>query len=173
MVEAFDAGEFREWVSHSVAAIRRIAEMGSVPNSSVPPRIQSEGTNAALRDPPLLERKPVVSWSGREADSLRTSYRAVVGTLRKVHGEERIMSSTVNAVRNAIRVATERFEREVEASFTKEELQAVCETLEVDITKAGRPSTSRIRQRVRVDVDIAESLQAADDSTSGRPISKR
>lgn len=83
------------------------------------------------------------------------------------------MSSIVNAVRNAIRVATERFEREVEASFTKEELQAVCETLEVDITEAGRPSTSRIRQRVRVDVGIAESLQAADDSTSGRPISKR
>ena len=40
------------------------------------------------------------------------------------------MSPTVHEVRNAIRSATGRFEREFEASFTKEELQAICEALE-------------------------------------------
>ena len=55
------------------------------------------------------------------------------------------MSPTVQELRNAIRVATGRFEREVNASFTKEELQAICEALGVDVDEAGRPSTSQMR----------------------------
>jgi len=74
------------------------------------------------------------------------------------------MSPTVQELRNAIRVATDRFEREVAASFTKEELQAICEALGVDINEAGQPSTSRMRQLIRTQVGIAESLEAADDS---------
>lgn len=75
------------------------------------------------------------------------------------------MSPTVHDVRNAIRVATGRFEREFEASFTKEELQAICEALEVNIEETGRPSTTRMRRLIRAQVGIAESLEAADDST--------
>ncbi|MCU4719155.1 hypothetical protein [Halapricum hydrolyticum] len=75
------------------------------------------------------------------------------------------MSPTVHEVRNAIRAATGRFEREVEASFTKEELQAICEVLEVDVDEAGRPSTTRMRRLIRAQVDIAESPETADDST--------
>ncbi|MDR5673942.1 hypothetical protein RH858_12385 [Halalkaliarchaeum sp. AArc-GB] len=75
------------------------------------------------------------------------------------------MSPTVRELRNAIRVATGRFEREVKASFTKEELQAVCETLGVDVSEAGRSSTSQMRRVIRAHVGIAESLEAADDST--------
>jgi arsenate reductase-like glutaredoxin family protein len=75
------------------------------------------------------------------------------------------MSPTVQELRNAIRVATGRFEREVTASFTKEELQAICETLGVGVDEAGRSSTSQMRQLIRVHVGIAESLEAADDST--------
>jgi len=75
------------------------------------------------------------------------------------------MSPTVHEIRNAIRVATGRFEREVEASFTKEELQAICEALEVDLAEAERPSTTRMRRLIRVDVGIAESLEGADDAT--------
>lgn len=75
------------------------------------------------------------------------------------------MSPTVQEVRNAIRAATGRFEREIEASFTKEELQAICEVLEIDITGTGRPSKTRMRRRIRAQVDIAESPEAADDST--------
>ncbi|WP_254544773.1 hypothetical protein [Halomarina pelagica] len=75
------------------------------------------------------------------------------------------MSPTVHEMRNAIRAATGRFEREFKASFTKEELQAICEALEVDVDEARRPSTTRMRRLVRAQVGVAESLEAADDST--------
>ena len=75
------------------------------------------------------------------------------------------MSQTVHEIRNAIRAATGRFEREFAASFTKEELQAICETLDVAVDEAGRPSTSEMRQQIRVRVGIADSPDTADDST--------
>jgi hypothetical protein len=75
------------------------------------------------------------------------------------------MSPTVHEIRNAIRVTTGRFEREVDASFTKEELQAICETLGVTGDEAERPSTPRMRRLIRAQVGIAESLETADDST--------
>ncbi|WP_380680652.1 hypothetical protein [Salinigranum sp. GCM10025319] len=75
------------------------------------------------------------------------------------------MSPTVHEIRNAIRAATGRFEREFEASFTKEELQAICEALKITVDGAGRPSTTRMRQQIRAQVGIAESLETADDST--------
>ncbi|WP_049906807.1 hypothetical protein [Halorubrum tebenquichense] len=75
------------------------------------------------------------------------------------------MSPTVQELRNTIRVATGRFEREVKASFTKEELQAICELLGTDVDDTGRPSTSQMRRLIRSHVDIAESMEAADDST--------
>jgi hypothetical protein len=75
------------------------------------------------------------------------------------------MSQTVHEIRNAIRATTGRFEREFAASFTKEELQALCETLEIDVDEAGRPSTSRMRRQIRARVGIADSADAADDST--------
>ncbi|WP_318567567.1 hypothetical protein [Salinigranum marinum] len=75
------------------------------------------------------------------------------------------MSPTVHEVRNAIRSATGRFEREFEASFTKEELQAICEALTITVDEAGRPSTTRMRRQIRAQVGIAESLETADDST--------
>jgi hypothetical protein len=74
------------------------------------------------------------------------------------------MSPTVQELRNAIRVATGRFEREVEASFTKEELQAICEALEITVDESGRPSTTRMRRRIRAQVGIVDSPEAADES---------
>ena len=75
------------------------------------------------------------------------------------------MSPTVQELQNAIRVATGRFEREVKASFTKEELQAICEALGVDLNEGERPSTPEMRQLIRAHVDIAASPETADDST--------
>ena len=75
------------------------------------------------------------------------------------------MSPTIHEMRNTIRAATGRFEREFEASFTKEELQAICEALEVDVDESRRPSTTRMRRLIRAQVGVAESLEAADDST--------
>jgi hypothetical protein len=74
------------------------------------------------------------------------------------------MSRTVHELRNAIRAATGRFEREVEASFTKEELQAVCTALEIDGAESDRPSTAWMRRLVRARVGLAASLEAAEDS---------
>jgi hypothetical protein len=85
--------------------------------------------------------------------------------LREVTREERVMSPTVHETRNAIRAATGRFEREFEASFTKEELQAIYEALESDVDETERPSTTRMRRLIRAQVGIAESPEAADDST--------
>lgn len=75
------------------------------------------------------------------------------------------MSSTVQELRNAIRVTTGRFEREINASFTKEELQAICEALEIDVDETERSSTTQMRRRIRAQVGIAASLETADDST--------
>jgi ribosomal protein L12E/L44/L45/RPP1/RPP2 len=75
------------------------------------------------------------------------------------------MSPTVHEIRNAIRVTTDRFEREVDASFTKEELQAICDSLGVDIDEVDRPSTTRMRRLIRAQVGIAASVETADDST--------
>ncbi|MFB6132753.1 MAG: hypothetical protein ABEJ44_05045 [Halanaeroarchaeum sp.] len=75
------------------------------------------------------------------------------------------MSPTVHELRNAIRAATGRFEREFEASFTKEELQAICTALEIDVGESGRPSTTRMRQLIRAQVGVAESPEAAEDSS--------
>lgn len=79
------------------------------------------------------------------------------------------MSLTVQELRNSIRVATGRFEREVKASFTKEELQAICEALGTNVDGAGRPSASEMRRLIRAHVGIAESPDAADDSTFRKP----
>ena len=59
------------------------------------------------------------------------------------------MSPTVQELQNAIRVATGRFEREVKASFTKEELQAICEALGVDLDEGERPSTLEMRRLIQ------------------------
>jgi hypothetical protein len=82
-----------------------------------------------------------------------------------MRGKWNAMSPTVHELRNAIRVATDRFEREIEASFTKEELQAICEALGADTGEAGRSSTSQMRRLIRAQVGIENSLETADDST--------
>lgn len=75
------------------------------------------------------------------------------------------MSPTVHEIRNAIRVTTGRFEREIDASFTKEELQAICEVIGVDVNESERSSTTQMRREVRAQVGRSESIETADDST--------
>jgi hypothetical protein len=85
--------------------------------------------------------------------------------LREATGEWILMGTTVHEIQNAIRVTTGRFEREIDASFTKEELQAICEALEIDVDEAELSSTTQMRRRIRSQVGLAESLEMADDST--------
>jgi hypothetical protein len=88
-----------------------------------------------------------------------------VERLRKTAREVSPMSPTVHEIRNGIRAATGRFEREVDATFTKEELQAICEALGIDGGEAERPSTTRMRRLIRAQVGIAASPETADDAT--------
>jgi len=73
--------------------------------------------------------------------------------------------STVHELRNGIRAATGRFEREVAASFTKEELQAICAELDISLDETERPSTAWMRQSIRAQIGLAPSVNAAADST--------
>ncbi|MEF8812478.1 MAG: hypothetical protein V5A55_01495 [Halovenus sp.] len=57
------------------------------------------------------------------------------------------MSPTVHELRNAIRARTGRFERDVSAQFTKEELAAIAEALGHDV---GDPLPSKGRMRAAI-----------------------
>lgn len=48
------------------------------------------------------------------------------------------MAQTVNELRNEIRVAVGRFEREGSAAFTKEDLAAICDAVGYEIDTSGR-----------------------------------
>jgi hypothetical protein len=58
------------------------------------------------------------------------------------------MSQTVHELRNEIRASVGRFEREVNAGFTKEELAAIAEALGDDLSD-GRPSKSTMQAEIR------------------------
>ncbi|WP_049998778.1 hypothetical protein [Halococcus sediminicola] len=74
---------------------------------------------------------------------------------------------TKHDIRNGIRGGVGRFKREVTASFTKEELGALCATLEIADTTDPVTSTATMRQQIRVTVGLADSREdAADDAFS-------
>jgi len=60
------------------------------------------------------------------------------------------MSPTVHALRNQIRVAVGRYERDVSSAFTKEALAAVCEAVDADIETTPTPSKSEMRAAILV-----------------------
>ena len=70
------------------------------------------------------------------------------------------MSSTVDDLRNEIRVAVGRYERVESTAFTKEALAAVCEALDCGVATEPTPAKSRMRTAIRRAVD-------ADDDAGG------
>lgn len=59
------------------------------------------------------------------------------------------MARTVHELRNAIRTAVGRFERETSTSFTKEDLAAVCEAVGDEIDSSGQlPATATMRASI-------------------------
>ncbi|QLD87100.1 hypothetical protein HWV23_15670 [Natronomonas halophila] len=72
------------------------------------------------------------------------------------------MSPTVQELRNGIRRRIGRFEREVNAQFTKEELAAIAEAVGYD---GRRPSKGEMRAEIRQRVGIAAEGEAASDDT--------
>jgi len=55
------------------------------------------------------------------------------------------MSPTVDELRNEIRAAVGRFEREIAADFTKEDLAAICDAVGYDIDQDRFPPKDRMR----------------------------
>jgi hypothetical protein len=63
------------------------------------------------------------------------------------------VSPTVHALRNEIRVAVGRYERELSTDFTKESLAAICGALDRDVGDP-LPSTGEMRATIRGAVGI-------------------
>ena len=59
------------------------------------------------------------------------------------------MSPTVHEMRNLIRAGVGRFEREVDAQFTKEELAAIANGVGWDTGGGPSPPTSQIRAGIQ------------------------
>lgn len=70
------------------------------------------------------------------------------------------MSPTVHELRNEIRASVGRFEREVDAQFTKEELAAVAEAVGHEVHDR-RPSKQAMRAGIRRETGLAEGEDAS------------
>ena len=73
------------------------------------------------------------------------------------------MSPTVHDLRNQIRAEVGRFEREVDAQFTKEELAAIANEVGYDVDGGPSPSKSQMRAGIRWRVELSETEAAASD----------
>lgn len=77
------------------------------------------------------------------------------------------MTLTVHDIRNGIRGGVGRFKRETTAAFTKEELAALADAL--DVATAHRSSNETTRAAVRVAVGVAETVEEADTESFSKP----
>jgi len=78
------------------------------------------------------------------------------------------MAPTVSALRNQIRVATGRYEREVSSAFTKEALAAICDAVDADIDTDPTPPKSEMRAAILVAIGEAESFAPEDHESAFR-----
>jgi hypothetical protein len=79
------------------------------------------------------------------------------------------VTRTVDELRNDVRAATGRFEREIAAAFTKEDLAALCETVGYEIDTASLPSKPQMRAGVLFTIGV---LDDDDPDETGRPFRK-
>jgi len=80
------------------------------------------------------------------------------------------MAKTVDELRNEIRVSIGRFERELSAAFTKEDIAALCERVGCEIDRERLPSKSQMR------ADILSEISARNDNEhtdTERPFRKK
>lgn len=77
------------------------------------------------------------------------------------------MTKTVDDLRNEIRAATGRFEREISAAFTKEDLAAICDAVGYDVDTDSLPPKPDMRAGILSEI-------GADDETDDteRPFRK-
>ena len=79
------------------------------------------------------------------------------------------MAKTVDDLRNEIRVSTGRFEREISATFTKEDLAALCETVGYDIDHDSLPSKPQMRAGILFEIGERDDDEAEE---TGQPFRK-
>lgn len=72
------------------------------------------------------------------------------------------MSPTVHDLRNTIRAAVGRFEREFDAQFTKEELAAIANAVGFDVGEGPLPPKSEMRAGIRRQVGLTEAEDGPD-----------
>ncbi len=79
------------------------------------------------------------------------------------------MTQTVGELRNAIRVAVGRFEREGSPAFTKEDLAAVCDAVGYEIDTSGRlPPKAEMRAGILWEIGFVEEVNLEDAPSSFR-----
>lgn len=77
------------------------------------------------------------------------------------------MSPTVHELRNAIRAAVGRFERDFDAQFTKEELAAVANAVGYEVGEGSLPPKSEMRAGIRRQVGASDDEDEDEDETDG------
>ncbi|MFC3958358.1 hypothetical protein [Halovivax cerinus] len=79
------------------------------------------------------------------------------------------MSTTVDELRNEIRLAVGRHDRIESTAFTKEALAAICEAVDYRLESDGRPATSEMRAGILWTLD---ELDTDDPAEADRPLRK-
>lgn len=77
------------------------------------------------------------------------------------------MTITVHDIRNGIRGGVGRFKREATATFTKEELAAIADAL--DVSTRDRSTNETTRAVIRVTVGVAETTDEAATGSFSKP----
>ncbi|MFC7136477.1 hypothetical protein [Halobaculum litoreum] len=77
------------------------------------------------------------------------------------------MTLTVHDIRNGIRGGVGRFKRETTAAFTKEELAAIADAL--DVHPRHRSSNEATRAAIRAAVGVADTPEAAATGSLSKP----
>lgn len=66
------------------------------------------------------------------------------------------MAKTVDDLRNEIRASTGRFEREISAAFTKEDLAAICDAVGYEIDTNPLPTKPQMRAGILYEIGLRE-----------------
>jgi len=79
------------------------------------------------------------------------------------------MAKTVDELRNEIRVSIGRFERDISAAFTKEDLAAICDSIGYEIDHDPLPAKPQMRAGILFTIGVRDTDEPTD---TGQPFRK-